>query len=72
MCVCMCRTFGLDGEGSLLTRLRIALTEWDCGYYEAFNATKKHPFTPNLLETFLTSRVCTYNTHTVSSDCMCV
>lgn len=55
------RTYGLDGSGALLTRVRVALTEWDTGYQDAYEAAmttiRGHPFIPSLLDTFLTSKV---------------
>jgi hypothetical protein len=60
-----CRTYGLDEAGAQLTRLRVALTEWDSGYEEACEATmaalRSHRYLPTLFNTFLTSKVCPYD-----------
>lgn len=55
------RTFGLDGAGAMLTRLRLVLTEWETNFKEGFAANlvsiQQHPFIPSLLTTFLTTKV---------------
>ena len=63
MLLVVCRTYGLDEAGAQLTRLRVALTEWDSGYEEACEATmaalRSHRYLPTLFNTFLTSKVYT-------------
>ena len=60
----VCRTYGLDWSGALLTRVRVALTEWSSGYQEAcrlaMTALGTHRFLPSILNTFLTSKVHVY------------
>ena len=55
------RTYGLDEAGALLTRIRVALTEWDSGYEEACEAAMaflwNHQYLPTLFTIFLTSKV---------------
>ena len=55
------RTYGLDEAGALLTRLRVALTEWDSGYEDACEAVmaslQNHQYLPTLFTIFLTSKV---------------
>ena len=56
--------YALDGAGALLTRLRMALTEWDSGYQEAREAAMSllddHPFLPSLLANTVNDKVCMY------------
>ena len=55
------RTYGLDEAGALLTRIRVALTEWDSGYEEACEVAMaflwNHQYLPTLYTIFLTSKV---------------
>ncbi|CAI8050069.1 Kinetochore-associated protein 1 [Geodia barretti] len=60
-----CRTYGLDGAGATLTRLRLVLTEWETDFQDGFAANlvsvRRHPFISSLLTTFVTTKVCPYD-----------
>ena len=57
----MCRSYGLDTSGALLTCVRIHLAEWKSGYEASCEATMDllghSPFLLSLLSTFLTNKV---------------
>ena len=59
----MSRTYGLDGAGATLTRLRLVLTEWETDFQDGFAANlvsvRRHPFISSLLTTFVTTKVYT-------------
>lgn len=57
----MCRSYGLDSSGALLTCVRTHLAEWRSGYEASCEATMDllghSPFLLSLLSTFLTNKV---------------